>query len=487
MTQVLNGMGSTEEIVFGRLRTSPLDTYGMADTGDLAVSIWCLGLIEPLTVAGPDADGTYEVLSGGRRYEAIGMIREEDGGAFQTVPCYIIGPADTDEVVKKAVIENSNIEARDTRYNRDAHSFTLTGLFHELTRSGSIRQQAVSKQAMEAMKNSQKYARSCHAICEDGSTYDSPAGGGEGGYAADSLAEARPYAEALPFERLKASPLNTHDMVDIEGLAASIRCLGLIAPLSVAGPDADGNYEILSGERRYEAVSMIKEEDGGAFPTVPCYIIGPADMDKDVKRIVVESSNLETRTCGHRGWDSRRFTLAGYLREFAGNGTKDQRGIAGHIEEAMRSIPKYKRIYDSMSVSVAPEMLEAVKKPVAAPRPDNSGTVNRKNSPAFGKGNFHFPDEIQKEIIRRIQDGEKAADVVADAMMKHEKEIIWEEPGSGQAEAGRTPGALDVPKKRKGKAAEEFWEDDEYDWLGGSIWSEGEIDLIFKELEEEMF
>ncbi len=76
----------------------------------------------------------------------------------------------------------------------------------------------------------------------------------------------------IPIELLKPSAKNVYGIRDMEELAASIESMGLMHNLLVKPLDAEGRYEIISGERRYRACMMLHEADPARFATVPCKV-----------------------------------------------------------------------------------------------------------------------------------------------------------------------------------------------------------------------
>lgn len=93
------------------------------------------------------------------------------------------------------------------------------------------------------------------------------------GYVNKEIAGARPRQDAsdvlrIPVSMLDANPYQpriTFDQEALEELAASIRSLGLIQPITVRKV-ADGRYQIISGERRYKACRM------AGMSMIPAYI-----------------------------------------------------------------------------------------------------------------------------------------------------------------------------------------------------------------------
>ena len=70
----------------------------------------------------------------------------------------------------------------------------------------------------------------------------------------------------VPIEQIAVSPSNKYGIRDIEELAASIEGLGLMHNLVVKPPNENGQYELISGERRLLALKLLDWE------TAPCKI-----------------------------------------------------------------------------------------------------------------------------------------------------------------------------------------------------------------------
>ena len=93
------------------------------------------------------------------------------------------------------------------------------------------------------------------------------------GYVNKEIAGARPRQDAsdvlrIPISQLEANPFQPRmafDQEALEELAASIRTLGLIQPITVRKV-SDGKYQIISGERRYKACRM------AGMSMIPAYI-----------------------------------------------------------------------------------------------------------------------------------------------------------------------------------------------------------------------
>lgn len=92
----------------------------------------------------------------------------------------------------------------------------------------------------------------------------------------------------IPVNLIEPNPFQprlSFDMEELEGLAASIRTLGLITPITVRRR-ADGRYQIISGERRYRACQM------AGLTEVPAYV-RDADDQGMLEMAIVENIQRE--------------------------------------------------------------------------------------------------------------------------------------------------------------------------------------------------
>lgn len=84
---------------------------------------------------------------------------------------------------------------------------------------------------------------------------------------------------------------NFYEIVDIESLAEDIKLNGLNHNLVVRKLDND-MYELISGERRYTALSKLVNEGNKEFNLVPCKVIESNDIDSE---IILIQANAQSR------------------------------------------------------------------------------------------------------------------------------------------------------------------------------------------------
>lgn len=68
---------------------NPLNDFAMEDIAELKNSLMTYGLLEPLGVIGPLDDGTYMLLSGERRLNALNSLFEEQKIEPFQIPVFI--------------------------------------------------------------------------------------------------------------------------------------------------------------------------------------------------------------------------------------------------------------------------------------------------------------------------------------------------------------------------------------------------------------
>lgn len=113
--------------------------------------------------------------------------------------------------------------------------------------------------------------------------------------------------EPLPLARLRANPSNPKRPMGaryLRGLRASLASFGFAGVLVVAGPDADGTYEVLDGNTRLE------ELDAAGAAEVPCIVL---DLDADARRAFVLSHDRNRKL-----FDEDK--VVEHLRALAGGG-----------------------------------------------------------------------------------------------------------------------------------------------------------------------
>ena len=95
----------------------------------------------------------------------------------------------------------------------------------------------------------------------------------------------------IDINKIKINSKNFYPIVDIESLAEDISINGLNHNL-VIRPIENGEYEIISGERRYTALKSLVDKGDNKYKKVPCKIVNLNDIDSEITLI---QANAQTR------------------------------------------------------------------------------------------------------------------------------------------------------------------------------------------------
>lgn len=204
----------------------------------------------------------------------------------------------------------------------------------------------------------------------------------------------------ISIEKLKPSKLNHFEVNDIEEMQGSIMSLGLLTPLSVIGPDEDGYYNILSGERRYTAIKKITEEGNDEFQEVPCYILDSSDMDEIIQEITIIASNVETRDFDKNQY---RFHIIKLLKNLSESGEIKKNKVVAEAGKYMKVSRRYRSMYMQIFEKGSDDLMDMVGKKTTS---GVTLTVVDANTIAT------MDEDTQNKAIEDIKAGEKPKDVI---------------------------------------------------------------------------
>ncbi|MGD9607139.1 MAG: ParB/RepB/Spo0J family partition protein [Leucobacter sp.] len=171
------------------------------------------------------------------------------------------------------------------------------------------------------------------------------------------------YAEArdgelleIPVSSIRPNPANFFHVDDIEELAADIAQVGLLHPLVVRhAPDGATDYEIISGERRWRALTLLSEREGGRERDAKSIVRIMSDDDAAHALI---SANVETRELTVR----ERIEAISRMREIVER-RREAGTVSGNtaelVAEAIGMAPRQVKRYQALAAAV-PELVEAV-------------------------------------------------------------------------------------------------------------------------------
>lgn len=195
----------------------------------------------------------------------------------------------------------------------------------------------------------------------------------------------------IPLEQIIPAKNNNYRICDIEPLADSIHADGLEAPLVVRVMPDGGQYELISGERRYTAIKLLRDRGLAGYDTAPCKV------KDNVSDLAAEIELIRANSTARVLTDQEKVTQAARLSE-----------LLGELKSGGIKVPGRKRdiIAGIMGVSSAQVgRMESVEKNLA---PEAKAE--------FQQGNMNFstayetsllPQEQQKKVVEDIQQGEK--------------------------------------------------------------------------------
>lgn len=169
------------------------------------------------------------------------------------------------------------------------------------------------------------------------------------------------YIDIKDIERNKK---NFYEIVNVDELAEDIKMNGLNHNLVVRKLD-NGKYELISGERRYTALTQLVEQGNEIFALVPCKVIEANDIDSE---IILIQANAQTRelTEIEKLEQVKRLTelyktkkkngekVPGKIREIIANDLKLSQTQVGRYERINKNlIPELKEILENGNLTIA--------------------------------------------------------------------------------------------------------------------------------------
>lgn len=169
------------------------------------------------------------------------------------------------------------------------------------------------------------------------------------------------YIDIKDIERNKK---NFYEIVNVYELAEDIKMNGLNHNLVVRKLD-NGKYELISGERRYTALTQLVEQGNEIFALVPCKVIEANDIDSE---IILIQANAQTRelTEIEKLEQVKRLTelyktkkkngekVPGKIREIIANDLKLSPTQVGRYERINKNlIPELKEILENGNLTIA--------------------------------------------------------------------------------------------------------------------------------------
>ncbi|MEZ3486940.1 MAG: DUF3850 domain-containing protein [Lachnospiraceae bacterium] len=126
----------------------------------------------------------------------------------------------------------------------------------------------------------------------------------------DDSPKARFRTKDISISKMYRNKMNFYKVEDIESLARDIQEHGLKQNLEVVyEPCEDGEYRIISGERRWEALKILVSEGLAKFEIATCRIVKPRDPDEEQIEII-SANSYRTKSISDNLEEVKRLKLA---------------------------------------------------------------------------------------------------------------------------------------------------------------------------------
>lgn len=196
----------------------------------------------------------------------------------------------------------------------------------------------------------------------------------------------------IDISNITPSPFNSYGEEAIEDMKGNILACGLITPLTVIGPNEEDNYFILSGERRFKALTQLVAEGYENLRNVPVYIAGIKDMPELEQRLIIESANLETRDDVDK--DNHRLNVFRILKQMNESSPDAKHSdIVRQAEKYMGQSERYRKMYLRLIEEDDQDIFQLINEKKLA--------VSQANK-ILG-----LPEEERAEVIEKLNNAEK--------------------------------------------------------------------------------
>lgn len=159
----------------------------------------------------------------------------------------------------------------------------------------------------------------------------------------------------IPLDQLHEDARNFYTVSGVEDLAANIQLCGLMDPLRVS--KAEDGYTIVSGHRRFAALSLLAKEDP-RFAQAACIVDSSADSPQ-MQELRLIYANADTRRMSGADIARQAERVQDLLYELKGQGVEFPGRMRDHVAEACKiSKSKLSRL-EAIRSHLAPDIRKA--------------------------------------------------------------------------------------------------------------------------------
>ncbi len=161
----------------------------------------------------------------------------------------------------------------------------------------------------------------------------------------------------IKFEKVIPNKQNFYSQENIDDLIESIEDCGVLHNFVVVD-NQDGNYTLLSGHRRYNAVSKIREKDNTKFTTIPCKV---EKIDENLQQLYLISANKQRQKSDYEIMEEIKI-----LKDVYGKLKADGVKIVGKVRDVIADevgisstqVQRFQSVEKNLSDEVKKEMKE---------------------------------------------------------------------------------------------------------------------------------
>lgn len=157
----------------------------------------------------------------------------------------------------------------------------------------------------------------------------------------------------IPFEEIKANDKNFYSIENIEDLANSIKEFGLMHNITVLETqEGEKRFRIISGERRYRAIELIRKQGVEGWEVIPCKVVkNLSDIDEELMLLKGNSDTRELTQEEKRKQIEKLTTLYEQKSSLTGekiSKTEIKETVASDVGMSSKQVERYSTINENL-------------------------------------------------------------------------------------------------------------------------------------------
>lgn len=281
--------------------------------------------------------------------------------------------------------------------------------------------------------------------------------------AEDQSPKAKFRTKDISIFKMYRNSMNFYKIKDIEELAGDILTFGLKQNLElIYAPGEEGEYRIIAGERRWEALKLLVSKGHKEFEIATCKLSSPQDEDEEQVEIIIANSYREKTILDLIEEEQRLKTSLERMRA-AGRTVKGYDLNSGRLRDVIANMLKMSKTkiaqIESINNNLIPEFKEEMRKErlTFSAAYELSGMTSEKQRELLER--FMEKGELSFKEIKELKEG-KEEDVKGQMTLEEVLEPEMQQETEGQQET-EVPDS-DTENKKPEETAEETEPTEEY-------------------------